>query len=202
MKRLARALAAATVLGAYLRYRAGLPLLGRQRAFAAAVQQASRFAGPWGAYRRRALLRLLGADVALDCHVEIGTLLSQPSVAIGPGAYVGAYCCLGDVRIGAKTMLADGVCVPSGPRKHGAERLDIPMADQPGRPCTITIGEDCWIGARAVVLADVGSHAIVAAGAVVTRPVEPYAIVAGVPARTIGDRRTRAAGTGAVHAAG
>ena len=123
-----------------------------------------------------------------DCHVELGALLSKPDVVIEAGAYVGAYCCLGSVRIGAKTMLADRVCIPSGPHQHGLMRLDVPMADQPGQPRTVTIGQDCWIGAGAVVLADVGDHCVVGAGAVVTQPVKRFSIVAGVPAKPIGSR--------------
>jgi acetyltransferase-like isoleucine patch superfamily enzyme len=189
LKRLA---AAAAWLGAApwaLLYAVAALAASRARAFAWASQRAARWPGLWGAYRRRTLLRLLGGDVARDCHIEFGTLLSKPAVQIGPGAYVGAYCCLGDVRIGAKTMLADGVHVPSGAAQHGMARLDIPMADQPGCCETVTIGADCWIGAAAVILADVGDHAVVAAGAVVTAPVEPYAIVAGVPARPVGTRK-------------
>ncbi len=186
LKRPARVLAAAAVL-----YRVGVYALtkmwlGRQRAFADAVQAAARWPGLWGVYRRRALLRWLGVRVAADCHIEFGTLLSRPTAVIGPGAYVGAYCCLGDVRIGAKSMLGDGVCVPSGRRQHGTECPDVPMADQPGRLETVTLGANCWIGARAVVLADVGAGAIVAAAAVVTKPVPPRTVVAGTPARAIG----------------
>jgi acetyltransferase-like isoleucine patch superfamily enzyme len=52
------------------------------------------------------------------------------------------------------------------------------------------VGDDVWIGARAIMMAEtsIGSGAIVAAGAVVTRDVEPFAIVAGVPAKVIGSR--------------
>lgn len=187
-KALLAAAAKASVVGGYLCFLLAWLVLGKPRAFASLAQRASRWPGLWGAYRRRAALKLAGAGLAPDCVVEFGTVLSKPTVSVGAGAYVGAYCCLGDVRIGAKTMLADGVCIPSGARQHGTERLDLPMADQPGTYETITIGRDCWIGARAVVLADVGDHAIVAAGAVVTKPVPACAIVAGVPAQQIGRR--------------
>ena len=51
----------------------------------------------------------------------------------------------------------------------------------------ITVGNDVWIGTGATVLSGVtvGDGAIIGAGAVVTDDVEPYAIVAGVPAERI-----------------
>ena len=49
----------------------------------------------------------------------------------------------------------------------------------------IAIGDNAWLGRGAIVLADVGEHAVVAAGAVVTRPVPPRTLVAGNPARPV-----------------
>lgn len=76
-------------------------------------------------------------------------------------------------------------------RNHRFDRTDIPMMEQgfeEERP--VYIGNDVWIGDRVLILPGVhiGDGSIIAAGAVVTKDVPPYSIVAGVPARKIRDR--------------
>ncbi len=55
----------------------------------------------------------------------------------------------------------------------------------------IIIEDDCWLGANVVVVKDVkiGKGSVIAAGSVVTKNILPYSIVAGVPARVIGQRK-------------
>ena len=63
----------------------------------------------------------------------------------------------------------------------GASHINDKSAD-------VIIGEDVWVGTRVTILAGVtlGRGCIVAANALVTKPVPPYALVAGIPARIIG----------------
>ena len=67
------------------------------------------------------------------------------------------------------------------------------MREQPVRSRGIEIGADVWIGAGAGITDGVriGDHAVVGMHAVVTHDVPPWAVVAGVPGRGVGDRRER-----------
>jgi len=203
MKRLAKQLALAVctvlVLPVLVRYWLLRALVGRERACQAVSQSASKWAGPLGDYLRIALLRCVLAGVGRDVVVLFGSIFSKPTAQLDEGVYVGSYCILGDVQVGAGTLIADHVLIPSGAHQHGLDRLDVPIRQQEGRFETIRIGADCWIGSRAVILADVGEHCVVAAGSVVVSPVADYQIVAGVPAKVVGDRRTRS-GTAAQEA--
>jgi acetyltransferase-like isoleucine patch superfamily enzyme len=55
----------------------------------------------------------------------------------------------------------------------------------------VTIGADCWIGAAAIIMADVGAGSTIGAGSVVSRPIPPRSVAVGSPARVI---KTVAAG--------
>jgi tetrahydrodipicolinate N-succinyltransferase len=76
----------------------------------------------------------------------------------------------------------------NGSKQHGIERLDIPVREQPGEWPRITIGQDTWIGDRAVIMADVGKHCVIGAGAVVTKRIPDYAIAVGNPAKIVSFR--------------
>ena len=95
----------------------------------------------------------------------------------------------GDIMIGDSVQIGPNVVIRAS--NHATARTDVPIWGQGQTGGRIVIGDDVWIGANAVIVPDVtiGSHVVVAAGAVVTRDVPDYAVVAGVPARVIADRR-------------
>lgn len=192
LKNLCHWLALVAVLPLACCYGVGQLLLGAERIFPGWSQAFSLLPGLTGAYLRRAFYTLVMPECGGGSHISFGTIFSHSSARIGQDVYVGAYCVLGAVTLEADVLIGSHVSVMNGSRQHGIDRLDIPVREQPGCWPRVTIGGDTWIGDRAVVMADVGRHAVVAAGAVVTRPVPDYAIVAGVPAKVIGNRRETA----------
>ncbi|MBU2881838.1 acyltransferase [Psychrosphaera sp. B3R10] len=123
-----------------------------------------------------------------------GNNFFEDNVYIGSGSEisVGSHCQINEnvflqsVEIGDHVMIAPNVSVLSG--THEVARVDIPMSTQ-GTKTTVKsiIESDVWIGRNAIILPGViiGRGSIVGAGAVVTRNVEPYTIVGGVPAKMI-----------------
>lgn len=144
--------------------------------------------GQTGIYLRRAFYRLTLAHCGRDACISFGTVFSHPTASIGKHVYIGTYCVIGDVTLEDDALVASNVSIANGPAQHGIERLDIPVREQPGSWPRITIGRDSWIGERAVVLANLGKHSVVGAGAVVTRDVPDYAITVGVPAKVVSSR--------------
>jgi virginiamycin A acetyltransferase len=185
VKTLANAVCLILVLPLVLAFRAGALMLGREKAFPGYSQALSLLPGLAGVYLRRAFYRLVLPRCGADAWVGFATVLSHDGVEIGDRVYVGGFCCLGNVTLGDDVLLGSNVSVINGAKQHGIERLDVPIREQPGEYPRVSIGRDTWIGDRALVLADVGNHCVIGAGAVVTRPVPDYGVAVGVPARVV-----------------
>jgi len=140
-----------------------------------------------------------GCQVATGCKIYRATLSGQVTVARytslwGPSIFVSGG---GQgVEIGSFCSIAHHVSVQEqfhNPQRTTTYFIERNLLDQPEPPEAliskgpVRIGHDVWIGAGAQVLSGVtiGDGAIVAAGAIVTRDVAPYAVVAGNPARLI-----------------
>ncbi|MDE6735087.1 MAG: acyltransferase [Desulfovibrio sp.] len=129
-----------------------------------------------------------GVRVGRHCILtaQDGELELADGAALSPGVHLGAD--HGRIGIGSCTAIGPGTVVRAA--NHRFERRDVPIMRQGHAPGTVIIGDDVWIGANCVITPDVriGRGAVVGAGAVVTRDVEPFCVVGGVPARVIGRR--------------
>lgn len=137
----------------------------------------------------RPLFKARGRNVLFDPdgHYSFATIEVGDDVFIGPGAFLVAS--ESHIRIGKKVMLGPNVTVLGG--NHRSDVLGQYMADvrakRPEDDLGVTIEDDVWVGAGAIILhgVSIGRGAIVAAGAVVTRSVPPYVIVGGCPAKVL-----------------
>lgn len=117
-------------------------------------------------------------------HIGYATTLGYNNL-LGGNITIGKYCQLGvDVAIHATNH----------PIHHLTTYINSNLFDgelkQFKEENTITIGHDVWVGHNVIIVGNVtiGNGAILAAGSVVTKDVEPYAIVAGVPAKQLKKR--------------
>lgn len=136
-------------------------------------------------YIRAFLVKRFICSCGINLNVETGVLLS-PYISIGDNCLIGENCQIRrNVILGDDVLLAQNVSLISF--KHNYDRVDMPIRLQGESFGSIQIGNDVWVGINAVILPDVkiGDHAIVAAGAVVTKDVPDWAIVGGVPAKLI-----------------
>jgi acetyltransferase-like isoleucine patch superfamily enzyme len=160
---------------------------GGDRALEGCSQLLALIPGLTGQYLRRAFLARAIAHCGETAVISFGVILSSSAARIENGAYVGPFCTIGMVHIEADTLIAAGAQLPSGPWTHGTA-VGVSMREQDGQPRLVRIGPGAWVGNNAVIMADVGKESIVGAGAVVTKPVPPGVVVAGVPARIISTR--------------
>ncbi|MBW4474812.1 MAG: acyltransferase [Stenomitos rutilans HA7619-LM2] len=112
-------------------------------------------------------------------------------IKIGDSCFVNSFSVLyghGDLIIGNGVLIGPQVTLI--PANYGFKDRDTPFRQQVASMKGITIEDNVWIGAGVTILdgCTVGKGAVIGAGAVVTKTVEPYAIVAGIPARKIGSR--------------
>ncbi len=122
---------------------------------------------------------MIAADSLVRADLEMGNECSINSFAV----------LAGKIRMGDMVRIASHVSIFGF--NHGQENINKPFCKQACTTEGITIGDDVWIGANVIIVdgVTIGSHSLLAAGAVVTKDVPPYSIVGGNPAKVIRDRR-------------
>lgn len=143
---------------------------------------------PYAAWRMRAYQAFgVRLEAPRTGCVMLGAQVRHPRrVALGRNTVVGPGCLLdarGGIELGANVNVSEGTRFMTA--KHLVQDPDFVADFAP-----VVVGDRVWFGIGATVLGGVrvGEGAVVAAGAVVTKDVPPYAIVGGTPARQIGTR--------------
>ncbi len=151
-----------------------------------------------------------GVNIGINSYFEGRNVIHNNSIfsgSIGYGSYVGPNCNI-NAKIGRFCSISGYVQTTSGnhpihfvsthpaffslKKQNGETFANVQLFDESmyadsQRKVNVVIGNDVWIGQRATLLGGivVGDGAVIAAGAVVTKNVPPYAVVGGVPARVI-----------------
>lgn len=120
-------------------------------------------------------------------EIHFGSYFMHSPADLGKRVYIGTRCLIGLATIGDDALIADHVQILSGSRQHHPDQFGY---------VRVHIGKASWIGAGAIIMADVGENSIIGAGSIVTKPIPDNAVAVGNPARVIrftsdGDRLTK-----------
>lgn len=131
--------------------------------------------------------RLMRFEIGENAAVHLGAIFTAAeNLFLGEGAVINRGCSIDTrepVHIGAHASISPEAVILTADH-------DLLSPAFEGRSAPVSIGSRAFVGTRAIVLrgVSIGTGAAVAAGAVVTRNVPDYAIVAGIPAGIIGER--------------
>ncbi len=136
------------------------------------------------------LLRAFGAKIGSGVRIQGGAKLWQPwRLTIGDNSWIDGGVSLysvDEIVIGANAVISDGAFICTATHDISSETFEL-------QTMPVTIGDSAWICAKATVLpgVKVGEGAIVAAGSVVSKDVEPWTVIGGNPAKFIKKRELR-----------
>lgn len=139
---------------------------------------------------RKWTYRLLGAEIEQNVVFHFGTEIRRPyQLTIGKGSIIGDNALL-DARcglvLGEHVNLSSNVSIYTLQHDHKDPYFRCTERAMGG----VKIGDRAWIGCNVIILPEVtiGEGAVCCAGCVVTKDVEPFAVVAGIPAKKVNER--------------
>lgn len=157
--------------------------------FYGASQWASLIPGELGNHTRRIFYKIFLKKCGKNLYVAIGTLFTRPDISIGNNVRFGPYNTVGLVDFGDDVTIAQNVHFLSGSHQHGTKDITIPMNRQQGELRRISLGSDIWVGAGAIIMADVANGSVIASGAVVSSDIKEAAMIwGGIPAKVLATR--------------
>ena len=153
--------------------------------FTAPSQLLSLVPGRIGVLLRRVWYRRTLKSCGRNLTVDWLAVIRVPDTSVGNHCTFGVANWIGLATIGDDVITGSHVVILSGRAQHGFADLDRPMRLQHGEKQRLTLASNVWIGAQAVIMADVSEGTVIGAGSIVTKTFPPRAIVAGNPARVL-----------------
>ena len=135
---------------------------------------------------RAELLGLGGRDI----RVAPGAIIRIPKEQVGRNVFIGLYSYLnGKVTIGDNVLIGPHCSVAAGNHKFDPKTGWFSARTEPDGDDSIVIGDGCWLASKVTITGGVklGRANLICAGAVVTKSTKDYAIMAGVPAKQVGE---------------
>ncbi len=139
---------------------------------------------------RSFLTKRIITHMGKNVNIEKGAKFAD-DISIGDNSGIGINSFVGSgTKIGNHVMMGPDCLIYTQQHEHSS--TEITMDSQGMSPVyPVTIGDDVWLGARAIIMPGVtiGNGVIVGAGAVVTKDVPDYSVVVGVPAKIVKSRK-------------
>ncbi len=125
----------------------------------------------------------------LDLDIGFCSFFSKIDTEVGKSVLITGHTQIGLAKIGDYTVIANYVSILSGRYQHNFTDPDKKITDEVNdiHNC-IQIGSHSFIGDNATVMADIGHHTIVGAASNVIKPLPPYVVAVGNPAKIVKKR--------------
>jgi virginiamycin A acetyltransferase len=164
-------------------------LLGSEELFQTFTQLISLVPGKTGIYLRSAFYRFTLEEYHLSTYILFGSIISKTKTKIKRNCGIGAYSLIGLAEIGENVGIGSRVSIMSGRYQHNFKNPDEGFNKGDDTYICTRIGKNSFVGEQSVVMADIGESSIVGAGSIVVKPIPPYSIAVGNPAKVVKDRR-------------
>lgn len=152
------------------------------------VSRKFKFAKIFRVFFAKHILKKIGMNVNIEKGAYFG-----PNVSIGDNSGIGVNCELyGSISIGENVLMGpEVVFYTSNHEFRDMTKLIIEQGSTKEKP--IIVENDCWIGRRCIILPGVkiAKGTVIGAGSIVTKSFPEYSIIAGNPAKKIGEREKK-----------
>lgn len=137
-------------------------------------------------YMAKKLMRKCGSPVTIGKFIEA----NWSKIILGDYSGIGNYAKIEGANIGKNVLIGEYCSIYAKNHKF-SDKNRLIIEQGYSKEEIVTIGNDVWIGDKVIILPGVviGDGVVVGAGSVVTKNIESYKVVAGVPAKEIAERR-------------